>query len=86
DGRGIRTLSELYILREVLYRVQVQEGLEAIPHPCNYFNIIGSTSIGGLFAIMLGHCSLSVNDIIHWVRNHQDDIISTFTHPSCWSC
>lgn len=85
DGGGVRTLSELYILREVLYRVQVQEGLEAIPRPCDYFDMIGGTGIGGLFAIMLGRCCLSIDDIIRWVGNHQDDIISTFTHPSCWS-
>jgi patatin-like phospholipase/acyl hydrolase len=49
DGGGIRGLSELIILEEVMYRIKHAEGLKEFPRPCEYFDLIGGTSTGGLF-------------------------------------
>lgn len=48
DGGGVRGLSSLLILREIMEDV----GQEA--KPCEHFDLIGGTSTGGLIAIMLG--------------------------------
>ena len=48
DGGGIRGLSELLILREIMERIQFQQGFKELPLPCDYFDIIGGTSTGGL--------------------------------------
>jgi patatin-like phospholipase/acyl hydrolase len=34
--------------------IQRQSGAEDTPLPCEYFDLIGGTSTGGLIAIMLG--------------------------------
>jgi len=34
--------------------IQRQSGAEETPLPCQYFDLIGGTSTGGLIAIMLG--------------------------------
>ena len=34
--------------------IQRQSGSEETPLPCEYFDLIGGTSTGGLIAIMLG--------------------------------
>ena len=47
DGGGIRGLSELIVLREIMQRIQHDEGLETVPCPCEYFDLIGGTSTGG---------------------------------------
>ena len=47
DGGGIRGLSSLLILREVLYRMQQQQGLAEIPRPCDVFDLAGGTGTGG---------------------------------------
>jgi len=47
DGGGICSLSELIILQEIMERFQFQQGLEELPLPCNYFDMIGGTSTGG---------------------------------------
>ena len=47
DGGGIRGLSELLILRQMMERIQFQRGLEELPLPCEYFDLIGGTSTGG---------------------------------------
>jgi len=47
DGGGVRGLSELIILREIMERIQYQRGLEELPLPCDYFDMIGGTSTGG---------------------------------------
>ena len=47
DGGGIRGISELTILHEVMKRVQVQKGLAELPKPCDYFHLMGGTSTGG---------------------------------------
>jgi hypothetical protein len=47
DGGGIRGLSELLILREIMHRIKDQDKLTELPLPCEYFDMIGGTSTGG---------------------------------------
>jgi hypothetical protein len=47
DGGGIRGLSALYILREIMYRIQQQRDLPELPLPCEYFDLAGGTGTGG---------------------------------------
>ena len=47
DGGGIRGLSELIILGEIMERIKNDEGLPSVPRPCEYFDLIGGTSTGG---------------------------------------
>jgi patatin-like phospholipase/acyl hydrolase len=51
DGGGVRGLSELLILRQIMERIQFQQKLKEIPLPCDYFDLIGGTSTGGLVII-----------------------------------
>jgi len=62
DGGGIRGLSELIVLREIMQRIQHDEGLETVPRPCEYFDLIGGTSTGGLIALMLGRLRLTIDE------------------------
>jgi patatin-like phospholipase/acyl hydrolase len=54
DGGGVRGLSSLLILRDIMEDIENMTGAEATPKPCEYFDLIGGTSTGGLIAIMLG--------------------------------
>jgi hypothetical protein len=47
DGGGIRGLSELIILQEIMKRIQHEEGRLTTPLPCEYFDLICGTSTGG---------------------------------------
>ena len=47
DGGGIRGLSSLQILKHLMGRVRVENHLDALPKPCDYFDMIGGTSTGG---------------------------------------
>jgi len=47
DGGGIRGLSSLIILREVLYRIKVKDDLPDIPRPCDLFDLAGGSGTGG---------------------------------------
>jgi predicted acylesterase/phospholipase RssA len=47
DGGGIRGVSELLILDEIMRRVQHDLDLAELPRPCDYFDLIGGTSTGG---------------------------------------
>jgi len=54
DGGGVRGISALVILEEIMKEVRRRENLKDVPLPCDYFDLIGGTSTGGLIAIMLG--------------------------------
>lgn len=47
DGGGVRGLSSLLILQRVMEEVKAIEGLETVPLPCEYFDMIAGTSTGG---------------------------------------
>lgn len=47
DGGGVRGLSSLKILKQLMERVAVTAGLDVPPKPCDYFDMIGGTSTGG---------------------------------------
>jgi hypothetical protein len=53
DGGGIRGLSSLIILKEIMKEVKAAENrkkpqlVEDLPKPCQYFDMIGGTSTGG---------------------------------------
>lgn len=65
DGGGVRGLSSLLILRYIMKEV----GLKLNPpkpdlRPCEYFDLIGGTSTGGIIALMLGRLRMSVQECI----------------------
>ena len=47
DGGGIRGLSPLLMLKEILYRIQQEKRLRVLPRPCDIFDLAGGTSTGG---------------------------------------
>ncbi|TKA80355.1 hypothetical protein B0A49_01484, partial [Cryomyces minteri] len=60
DGGGIRGLSELKILEEIMNRIKFDLRMEDDPLPADFFDLIGGTSTGGLIALLLGRLRLSV--------------------------
>ncbi|KAK0218887.1 acyl transferase/acyl hydrolase/lysophospholipase [Armillaria fumosa] len=65
DGGGIRGVSQLIILDEIMKCIQVKKHLTEVPKPCEYFHLIGGSGTGGLNAIMLGHLKMSTEDALH---------------------
>jgi patatin-like phospholipase/acyl hydrolase len=63
DGGGVRGISSLYILKEIMAQVQRQYRID-YPNdtkkfkPCDVFDIICGTSTGGLIALMLGRLKM----------------------------
>lgn len=58
DGGGVRGLSALYILRDVMNKTAPEK------KPCEIFDMIAGTSAGGLIAIMLGRLEMTVDECI----------------------
>ncbi|KAK3935635.1 acyl transferase/acyl hydrolase/lysophospholipase [Diplogelasinospora grovesii] len=59
DGGGIRGLSELLILEEIMRRIKHDLEMTDDPLPADFFDLIGGTSTGGLIALLLGRVRLS---------------------------
>jgi patatin-like phospholipase/acyl hydrolase len=57
DGGGVRGLSALQILKQLMETVD----RESPPKPCDYFDMIGGTSTGGLVLIILPISRLTGN-------------------------
>ena len=47
DGGGIRGLSELLILKEIMERIQYKSKLPTVPLPCEYFDMMCGSGTGG---------------------------------------
>ncbi|KAJ7827150.1 hypothetical protein B0H14DRAFT_3144712 [Mycena olivaceomarginata] len=81
DGGGIRGLSMLIILKHLMYRLKVAEDLPDVPHPCDYFDLIGGTGTGGLIALMLGRLRMSVEDAIKAYGELSKEVFSHVKPP-----
>ena len=62
DGGGVRGLFSIIVLEKLMELVRLIDtpnSADALK-PCNYFDLIGGTSTGGLLAIMLGRLRMDV--------------------------
>ncbi|KAH8910727.1 hypothetical protein BR93DRAFT_964583 [Coniochaeta sp. PMI_546] len=64
DGGGVRGVSELVILDCIMRRVQEKEGLDEVPRPCDYFDLMAGTSTGGLIALLLGRLQMTTQEAL----------------------
>jgi patatin-like phospholipase/acyl hydrolase len=47
DGGGVRGLSSLQVLKELMEKIGDEASVESPPKPCEIFDMIGGTSTGG---------------------------------------
>ncbi|KID81420.1 Ankyrin repeat-containing domain protein [Metarhizium guizhouense ARSEF 977] len=70
DGGGVRGISSLYILKDIMAQVKRQYKADHPDdpnkklRPCDVFDLICGTSTGGLIALMLGRLKMDVSDVI----------------------
>ncbi|KAH7012172.1 acyl transferase/acyl hydrolase/lysophospholipase [Microdochium trichocladiopsis] len=69
DGGGIRGISSLLILENIMEQIRDAERLDHVPRPCDRFDLIGGTSTGGIIAIMLGRLGMTVDECIRAYRS-----------------
>jgi patatin-like phospholipase/acyl hydrolase len=76
DGGAVRGLSSLMILQELMAAVDPNSP----PKPCDYFDMIGGTSTGGLIAIMLGRLRMTVDECISAYTSLSDRVFEKKRH------
>ncbi len=76
DGGGVRGLSSLIILRGLMTAVEPASP----PKPCDYFDLIGGTSTGGLIAVMLGRLRMTVDECIAAYTSLSDKVFEKKSH------
>ncbi|KAK4239690.1 hypothetical protein C8A03DRAFT_13946 [Achaetomium macrosporum] len=64
DGGGVRGVSSLVILDEIMTKIRDMYGLAEVPKPCEFFHMMAGTSTGGLIAIMLGRLRMSTKEAL----------------------
>ncbi|PNH45129.1 hypothetical protein VD0003_g9290 [Verticillium dahliae] len=76
DGGGVRGLSSLMILRNLMTTIDPDDP----PKPCDYFDMIGGTSTGDLIAVLLGRVRMSVDDCITAYASTSDEVFEKKSH------
>ncbi|KAF2008315.1 FabD/lysophospholipase-like protein, partial [Aaosphaeria arxii CBS 175.79] len=76
DGGGVRGLSALMILEQLMEAVNLDDP----PKPCDYFDMIGGTSTGGLIAVMLGRLKMSIDECIDAYLSIMDRVFKKKQH------
>ena len=82
DGGGVKGLSSLLILQRIFRTIQHEEKLAEMPRPCDYFDLIGGTSTGGLIAIMLGRLEMHISECIEVFKRFSSEVFGKGTPPS----
>jgi patatin-like phospholipase/acyl hydrolase len=75
DGGGVRGLSSLYMLKELMAQIKRQQGIDSsnaranqLLRPCDVFDLICGTSTGGLIALMLGRLQMVFFMWLFWAN------------------
>jgi patatin-like phospholipase/acyl hydrolase len=76
DGGGIRGLSEILILKELMLQVQLCNGLDYTPEPNQCFDFIVGTSTGGLLAVLVGRLGKTLDECETLFRTFGSKIFS----------
>ncbi|RYP48008.1 hypothetical protein DL769_011253 [Monosporascus sp. CRB-8-3] len=76
DGGGIRGLSEILILKELMLNVRMRNKLNFTPEPCQCFDLICGTSTGGLIAILLGRLGKTLDECEKLFRDFGSEIFA----------
>ncbi|RYO97915.1 hypothetical protein DL764_007239 [Monosporascus ibericus] len=76
DGGGIRGLSEILILKELMLNVRMRNKLDFTPEPCQCFDLICGTSTGGLIAILLGRLGKTLDECEKLFREFGSEIFA----------
>ena len=76
DGGGVRGLSSLLVLQSLMKRIDPASP----PKPCEYFDMIGGTSTGGLIAIMLGRLQMDIESCITAYRQLSERVFRKVAH------
>ncbi|KAH6985405.1 hypothetical protein EDB80DRAFT_224855 [Ilyonectria destructans] len=76
DGGGVRGLSSLMILQNLMSTIDP----DSPPKPCDYFDMIGGTSTGGLIAIMLGRLRMTIDECITAYTSLPDKVFEKKSH------
>ncbi|RWA05858.1 hypothetical protein EKO27_g9246 [Xylaria grammica] len=76
DGGGVRGISSLLILRKLMEAINPKDP----PRPCDYFDMIGGTSTGGLIALMLGRMCLTVDECIEAYNELSPKVFAQVRH------
>ncbi|KAL2263401.1 hypothetical protein VTK26DRAFT_6943 [Humicola hyalothermophila] len=84
DGGGVRGVSSLVILDEIMMKIQEIYNLPETPKPCEFFHLIAGTSTGGLIAIMLGRLRMSTKEALQAYDSCAARIFS-FQNRKLWS-
>ncbi|KAK4128612.1 hypothetical protein N657DRAFT_676369 [Parathielavia appendiculata] len=69
DGGGVRGVSSLVILDQIMTKIKDMYKLSEEPKPCDFFHMIAGTSTGGLIAIMLGRLRMSTKEALQAYDN-----------------
>jgi patatin-like phospholipase/acyl hydrolase len=81
DGGGVRGVSSLMILQELM--LQINEGITSLKHPgdpCriarpqDIFGLVAGTSTGGLISLMLGKLGMDVTNCLQEYSNFSEII------------
>ncbi|KAI1745266.1 hypothetical protein F4680DRAFT_401598 [Xylaria scruposa] len=76
DGGGVRGLSSLIILQQLMATIDRDHP----PKPCDYFDLIGGTSTGGIIAIMLGRLRMTIEECIDAYVSLSDGVFQKRKH------
>jgi predicted acylesterase/phospholipase RssA len=80
DGGGVKGLFSILVLQRLIDEAQKLEGnTSGRKRPCDYFDLIGGTSTGGLLAIMLGRLEMHAGECVQAYRSLAKSIFSQ--HP-----
>ncbi|KAI1735270.1 FabD/lysophospholipase-like protein [Xylaria scruposa] len=72
DGGGIRGISSIFILENLMEEIRNQmpsHNQKSTPKPSQVFDLIGGTSTGGIIATMLGRLNMTTGDCIKAYRD-----------------
>ncbi len=76
DGGGVKGISSLMILDEIMKRIQKKTNAKEPCRPADYFELAAGTSTGGIISLMLFRLRMTAEDAIKMYDRIAQDVFS----------
>ncbi|KAG9085286.1 hypothetical protein FRC07_013417, partial [Ceratobasidium sp. 392] len=77
EGAGVKGLSQLSVLGEIMNRIQEEEGLDDAPDPCEWLDAVAGVDTAAMIATLIGKLHMPIEKAVQRFKKLGEEVYSS---------